>query len=80
MQDLEDIDVIKLEEFTDYVLNTWVGDTCLYSRVIRNHNHNLSDPRTYNHVEGFHLKFSKMFPDKKPNIWLFIEKIKRLDT
>ncbi len=83
MQDLDDIDVVKLEEFADFVLDTLVGDACFYSRSIWNHYDNLSDPRTNNHVEGFHSKLSKIFTiftDKKPNIWLFIEKIKRIDT
>ena len=78
--DKDEIDSTKLEAFTDYVFDTWVCVNAIFSSSMWNHYDNLTDPRTNNHVEGFHLKLSKMFPDKKPNIWAFIEKIKKLES
>jgi len=44
-----------LEKFLDYVAETWIENNNLPISMW-NHYNNLDDPRTNNHIEGYHLR------------------------
>ncbi|XP_052127489.1 uncharacterized protein LOC127750289 [Frankliniella occidentalis] len=57
---------VKFSKFSDYVLDTYVGDKAkfppeLWSRAPH------SDPRTTNSAEGFHRHFNSQFTGSHPN-------------
>ncbi len=45
-----------------------------------NHYNTIDDPRSNNHIEGFHLKLDSLIVQKKPHIWIFIEHTQYLET
>jgi len=68
-----------LEKFLDYVVETWIENNN-HPISMWNHYNNLDDPRTNNHIEGYHLRLDKFIVNKKPNIWYFIEQIKKEES
>jgi hypothetical protein len=68
-----------LEQFTDYMIDNWI-ESASHPISMWNHYDNIEDPRTNNHVEGYHAKLDKIIVNKKPNIWLFIETIKNEES
>ena len=68
-----------IEDFLDYMVNTWLGDQPLYPRNLWTQYANLDvgSIRTNNHLESFHSDFSKMFRSPHPNIFEFITKLKK---
>ena len=64
----------QIENFLEYVTETWMEDDALFHKSLWNHYENRG-PRTNNHVEGYNAKL-KRFLSKHPNIWTFILKIK----
>ena len=80
MDESDNFSYEELPDFCDYVFDNWVGEERKWPVDMRNHYENMDEPRTNNHVEGFHRKLDEIFPDKKPNIWGFISRIKKLET
>jgi hypothetical protein len=68
-----------LEQFTDYMNDNWI-DSVSHPISMWNHYDNIEDPRTNNHVQGYHAKADKIIVNKKPNICYFIETIKNEET
>ena len=48
-------DLPRLEQFSDYITETWVDDDARFQLVLRNQWVNVG-PRTNNNLEGFHNK------------------------
>ena len=73
-------------KFTDYILNTWVGDRFSippekprFEHELWNHYDNPSI-RTHNNLEGFHSKLKKIVKTSKPNIYKIINVMKKEES
>ena len=68
-----------LTNFCDYMVENWIEST-QHPINMWNHYDTINDPRTNNHIEGYHLKLDKYIVDKKPNIWAFLTFIKKEES
>jgi len=66
----------NLTDFCDYMVENWI-ESNQHLIQMWNHYDTVDDPRTNNHIEGYHLKLDKFIADKKPNICSFLTFIKR---
>ena len=65
-------------EFQEYMAKTYIDDfEALFQRDMWSHWETGHDPRTTNHVEGFHSKLNKMCPPH-PNIYIFLDVLRTL--
>lgn len=74
----ESPDVNRAEEFNDYVVVNWVDYGARFPLRLWNH-HETDGPRTNNHLEGFHNRLNRTLPHSHPNIFRFIEVIKKIE-
>lgn len=66
----------NIAEFSDYFQQTWLGR---WTPNFWNH-YARTGPRTNNHLEGFHSKLNKCFQHPHPNIFIFLECIKHVQS
>ena len=71
--DTGQLDDVRLEEFFQYYLNTWLGSA---ERLAMFNCFHRQDHRTNNYLEGFHNKLQKSMKSSHPNLWKFIDCIK----
>ena len=69
--------VVKMNEIVDYVSSTWTHPTNARFHYSIWSRYNIDGPRTNNHVEGWHSGLNKTMSKPHPNIWKFIEVIKK---
>ena len=69
----------RVDEFLNYMINTWISETSLFSRQVWKQLENLSENsiRTNNHLESFHSAFRKGFRTPHPNIFVLISELKK---
>lgn len=66
----------KLSELCDYFASTWVDDNARFEVGLWSR-YEVEGPRTNNHLEGFHSALKKAVGSAHPNIYKFIEAIKK---
>lgn len=71
-------DIPQSEAFHDYVVTTWVDYDARFPIAMWNHNQT-NGPRTNNNVEGFHNRLNRSLPHHHPNIYRFIEVIRKIE-
>ncbi|XP_053204744.1 uncharacterized protein LOC128394393 [Panonychus citri] len=64
----------NLDDFIHYFKSTYLLDDSRFPVSTWNH-YNDRDPRTNNHVEGWHFALNKSMGRNHANLWIFIEKI-----
>ncbi|XP_046575249.1 uncharacterized protein LOC124283263 [Haliotis rubra] len=67
----------RIEDFKDYMVVTWVDYDARFPLSLWNH-HNTVGPRTNNNLEGFHSRMNRSLPHRHPNIFRFVEVIRRI--
>ena len=67
----------RLEQFNDYVTETWVEDDARLQLLLWNQWANV-DPRTNNNLEGFHNKLKNRIRKAHPNLFEFVTHIKKV--
>lgn len=72
-------DVARAEEFNDYMVVNWVDYEARFTMSIWNH-FETTGPRTNNNLEGFHNRLNRSLPHNHPNIYRFVEVIKKIET
>ncbi|XP_046545931.1 uncharacterized protein LOC124256049 [Haliotis rubra] len=68
----------RVAAFNDYVTSTWVEDDAKFPAHIWNQHEN-TGPRSNNHLEGFHSGLKKRIPRSHPNIYQFVEELKKIE-
>lgn len=76
--------VKEIEDFCDYLLETWVGDPSEgfnnnFDNELWNH-FETEYVRTNNNLEGFHSKLNRLVQSPKPNIFKMISLLKRQEA
>ncbi|XP_048242412.1 uncharacterized protein LOC125374801 [Haliotis rufescens] len=66
------------EDFNDYMVINWVDDDARFPIPLWNH-HQTAGPRTNNNLEGFHHRLNRTLPHRHPNIYRFVEVIKKIE-
>ena len=90
LQELDDVwldlhgmapdEVPGITELCDYMVSTWVDDVhALFRRELWNHFQTLQEEglRTNNHLESFHSAFNRSFHTVHPNIFIFVDGLKK---
>ncbi|XP_071040786.1 uncharacterized protein [Parasteatoda tepidariorum] len=62
-----------------YYTDTWLEEEALFTADIWNHFSTEDNIRTNNNVEGWHSKLQKSGMPPKPNIYIFVNKIKEIE-
>ncbi|XP_048253906.1 uncharacterized protein LOC125381425 [Haliotis rufescens] len=73
--------VLRTEDFNDYmVITIWssIDDDARFPIPLLNH-HQTAGPRTNNNLEGFHHGLNRTLPHRHPNIYRFVEVIKKIE-
>ena len=76
MEECPDKEYPQLEEFNDYFVETWLGEDATILLEMWNVSER-KEKRTNNHVEGWNNKFFKVFGKHHPNIYEFVNAIKK---
>ncbi|XP_046554198.1 uncharacterized protein LOC124263590 [Haliotis rubra] len=71
-------DVPRAATFNDYMVTTWVDDDARFRLPLWNH-HSTTGPRTDNNLEGFHNRLNRGLPHRHPNIYRFVEVIRKVE-
>ncbi|KAK5854116.1 hypothetical protein PBY51_015213 [Eleginops maclovinus] len=73
-----------LDDFIQYIEQTYVGDNALFPPAVWNVFGRGSDNRTNNRVEAFHHRWNTGVERRHPSLWVFIRRLKdeqrRLET
>jgi len=72
-------DVLNAEAFNDYMVINWVDDDARFPLPMWNHNSTIGT-RTNNNLEGFHHRLNNSLSHRHPNIFRFIETIKKVES
>ena len=72
-------DIPKINSFLNYAFNTWVSNSARFPRKIWNRCNNFAY-RTINHLEGFHNALNREFGKAHPNIFEFINGIRKFQA
>ncbi|XP_041372105.1 uncharacterized protein LOC121385473 [Gigantopelta aegis] len=70
-------DLPRLEQFNDYITETWVDDAARFQLLLWNQWANVG-PRTNNNLEGFHNKLKNRIRKAHPNLFEFVTHIKKV--
>ena len=68
--------VPRTEDFNDYLVVNWVD--ARFPLQMWNH-HNTMSPWTNNNLEGFHNRLNRSLPHNNPNIYRFIEVLRKIE-
>ncbi|XP_048246386.1 uncharacterized protein LOC125377370 [Haliotis rufescens] len=71
-------DVPNADEFNDYIVTNWVDYEARFPLSLWNH-HQTFGPRTNNNLEGFHSRLNASLNHRHPNLYRFIEIIKKIE-
>ena len=71
-------DFPQLDEFNDYFVETWLDENATIPLEMWNVDQ--EEKSTNNHVEGWNLKFSKVLGKHHPNIFEFINAMKKKNS
>jgi len=72
-------DVPRSEDMNDYITATWVDFDAIFPLHLWNHHHT-DGPRTNNHLEGWHAKLIRFVQKCHPNLFEFINFLKKIET
>ena len=70
--------VTHTEDFNDYLVINWVDYDARFPLQMWNH-HNTMGPRTNNNLEGSHNRLNRSLPHNHPNIYRFIEVLRKIE-
>ncbi|XP_041365117.1 uncharacterized protein LOC121380390 [Gigantopelta aegis] len=70
--------VPRAQEFNDYMIVNWIDYDARFPLPLWNH-HDTNGPRTNNNLEGFHNRLNKAMPHYHPNIYRFVDIIKKIE-
>ncbi|XP_041369639.1 uncharacterized protein LOC121383615 [Gigantopelta aegis] len=70
--------VPRAQEFNDYMIVNWIDYDARFPLPLWNH-HETNGPRTNNNLEGFHNRLNKAMPHYQPNIYRFVDIIKKIE-
>ncbi|XP_048258319.1 uncharacterized protein LOC125383665 [Haliotis rufescens] len=71
-------DVLRAVAFNDYIVTTWVDHGARFPLPLWNH-HGITGPRTNNSLEGFHNRLNRGLPHQHPNIYRFVEVVRKVE-
>lgn len=71
-------DVPNADEFNDYIVTNWVDYEVRFPLSLWNH-HQIFGPSTNNNLEGFRSRLNASLNHRHPNLYRFIEIIKKIE-